>query len=79
MWFKEIIYYINYKMENEKRLCKSCGKTLRSIGQDRANGKVGKTDWNKRKYHSKCYKKLGETDSIEYWKRLCKQYADKEL
>jgi hypothetical protein len=65
-------------MENEKRICQSCGKTLRSIGPDRANGKEGKTDWNKRKYHSKCYKKLGETDSIEYWKRLIKQYAVEE-
>ena len=31
---------MHYKMENEKRLCKSCGKTLRSIGYDRANRKI---------------------------------------
>ena len=32
-------------MENEKRICKICGKTLRSIGYDRANGKIHK-DWS---------------------------------
>ena len=36
-------------MENEKRICKSCCKTLRSIGQDRANGKAGKTDLEQKK------------------------------
>ena len=75
MWFKEIIYYIKYKMENEKRLCKSCGKTLRSIGYDRANGKNHK-DWSTRDYHKKYWKQLG---TLEYCKRLCKQYADEEL
>jgi hypothetical protein len=63
-------------MENndEKRLCLSCGRTLRAIGTSRANGKAHK-DWNTRNYHKSCYKNLG---SIEYCKRLIKQYADEE-
>ena len=67
-----MLYYVNYKMENEKRLCKSCGKAFRSIGP--ANGNSSHYDWKKRKYHAKFYKKLGEIDSIEYWKRLIREY-----
>ena len=37
-------------MKNEKRICKSCGKTCRSIGYDRGNGKNHK-DWSTRDYH----------------------------
>jgi hypothetical protein len=62
-------------MDNEKRLCKYCGKTLRSIGLDRANGKTDHSDWSKRKYHKKCWKQL---DNIKYCQNLIKQYADEE-
>jgi len=46
----------------EKRKCKLCGSTLRAIGRDRANGKVGRkgafNDWATRQYHKQCYKEV---------------------
>ena len=48
--------------DSEKRKCKLCGSTLRAIGKDRANGKVGRkgafSDWSTRQYHKQCYKEV---------------------
>lgn len=41
--------------------CEYCNKTLKSIGNQRKNGKKfimnvnNSNDWNDRKYHKKCY------------------------
>ena len=37
--------------------CKLCGKVLVPIGRARKHGKAH-ADWNTRKYHKKCWKKL---------------------
>ena len=39
-------------------MCEYCNKKLVSIGLDRANGKGNYNDWEKRKYHKACFKKL---------------------
>jgi hypothetical protein len=46
----------------ESRKCIRCNGALRSIGLDRANGKItiGKynRDWEARQYHKKCWKEV---------------------
>ena len=39
--------------------CKLCDKAIVAINNSRKNGKIGK-DWDTRKYHKKCWKKLKE-------------------
>ncbi len=45
-------------MEELKKKCKYCGKTLVPIGDKRTNGKQSISDWKKREYHKTCYKML---------------------
>ena len=40
------------------RVCQHCQKPLRMIGVQRKNGKELYKDWNSRKWHKKCYKKI---------------------
>ena len=51
--------------------CIECGGVLKSIGLERANGKItiGKynNDWDKRKYHKKCFKIVKERQ-MTMWK-----------
>lgn len=50
-------------MENTKRLCNVCNKTIRPIGNKRKNGNIDKIDWQERQRCLKCHKK-----HIEIWK-----------
>lgn len=43
-------------MEELKKKCKYCGKTLVPIGDKRTNGKQSISDWKTREYHKTCYK-----------------------
>jgi len=55
-----LIYNIKKEMEvekNGKKKCELCKKTLVPIGGSRANGAQHK-DWEKRKYHKSCFKKI---------------------
>jgi hypothetical protein len=51
----------------EKRKCLRCGRTLVSIGLDRANGGIT-PDWDDRKYHKKCYREMKEEEDLEMLK-----------
>ena len=52
-------------MENTKK-CKKCNKTLRAIGYNRRNGACH-FDWDKRKFHKKCFKQDQEEKEIMRW------------
>ena len=52
------------------RLCSYCGKHLVAVGDRRRNGKFGKMDWDKREFHSKCYKELVAEGDLYSWKKL---------
>ena len=56
------------------RKCQHCGKPLKAIGLERANGKPGRkgafNDWGTRKYHKKCYKELMRQRHYDY----CSQF-----
>lgn len=45
------------KQQNDKRICKFCNKSLKSIGMNRKNGGDKFYDGANRNYHIKCYKK----------------------
>ena len=50
------------------RYCSYCGKHLVAVGEWRRNGKAGKKDWEKREFHSKCYKEV--VDDLHLYKKL---------
>ena len=50
--------YKNHNTDLLKRTCQLCGGPLRMIGIQRKNGKNIIMDWNTRKYHKACYKKI---------------------
>jgi hypothetical protein len=51
--------YKNYTtIDLFSRVCHLCKKPLRIIGLQRKNGKELYNDWNARKWHKKCYKKI---------------------
>ena len=54
-------------MENkdEKKKCLKCGKTLKPIGDKRMGGALHVTDWETRKYHKCCYKKVMEERNLK--------------
>ena len=49
----------------QKKKCLECGKTLKPIGDKRENGALHLTDWEGRKYHKSCWKKIQEKKNIE--------------
>lgn len=51
-------------MENQKRTCIYCNKTLKAIGQKRVNGCIYKYDSDKRQYHTKCLKEHCKQDRM---------------
>jgi hypothetical protein len=57
--------------------CEYCGKPLKKIGFDRANGRLYSgnygRDWSSRKYHKKCYKLVKEQENIELMLEALKQ------
>ena len=52
------------KKENVKRKCEKCNKTLRPIGDKRENGALHICDWEDRKYHKSCWKKICEERNL---------------
>ena len=65
------------KPAKQTRICEHCGKPLRAIGLDRANGKPGRkgsfNDWSKRKYHKKCYKEARQQRHYQWVENFTKQ------
>ena len=50
--------YKNHNVDLYSRKCELCGGKLKIIGLQRKNGKELYKDWNTRKYHKSCYKKI---------------------
>ena len=58
------------------KFCWHCGKRLHAIGVARENGNIDKNDWDTRKWHVKCFKKLYKEYSQPGWS--LSQILDKE-
>ena len=58
--------------------CKLCDKAIVAINNSRKNGKIGK-DWDTRKYHKKCWKKLKEEQDLILNLGRCCNWTDEVL